>query len=145
MRFENDQQREYSFTYCCESIEKIIAKGYASRGMFETYSHAIGIIAMHQHFDPKRAEKILANVRDVCEGQGSRTDEADEDSLLTQTATAVGKVIETLQYTHQKVFRLEVDRFDVRDLTPEEFRELKSACANHLAHLISGIEKETIE
>ena len=149
MRFENEEQREYSFTDCCASIERLIAKGLGSRGMFETYSQAIGIIAMHQHYDPERAEKILSYVKSVCKGQSSKTEDlgtqAGEDSLLTQTATAVGKVIGMLQVTHQRIFRLETDRFDVRDLTSEEFRELKSACANHLAHLISGIEKEPIE
>lgn len=64
MRYENEAQRAYSFTDCCESVERLIAKGRASRGMLELYSSAIGIIAMHQHYDPERAEKILAYVQE---------------------------------------------------------------------------------
>ena len=63
MRYENEAQRGFGFTDCCESIEGLIEKGYASRGMLEGYSHAIGIIAMHQHYNPERAEKILMYVR----------------------------------------------------------------------------------
>ena len=68
-----------------------------------------------------------------------------KDSLLTQTANAVGRVIGQLQVTHQKVFRLQVDRFDVRDLTPAEFRELKCACANHLSELLPDLAKESVD
>ena len=69
--------------------------------------------------------------------------QATEDSLLTRTALAVGKVIGMLQYAQEpNIFRLEVDPFNVQDLTPEQFRELKSCCVNHLSHLIPGIEKE---
>lgn len=67
--------------------------------------------------------------------------EADQDSLLTQTAIAVGKAIGQLQLENPA----SLETFDVRDLTPEQFQELKFACVNHLSHLIPGIEKETIE
>ena len=36
-------------------------------------------------------------------------------------------------------------KFDVRNLTPGQFQELKFACVNHLSHLIPGIEKESID
>ena len=67
--------------------------------------------------------------------------QAAEDSLLTQTAIAVGKVIGQLKLNRPDTF----DKFDVRDLTPERFQELKFACVNHLTHLIPGIEKESID
>ena len=89
-------------------------------------------------YEPVLPEKVKAHI-------AKKKEEASEDSLLTQTATAVGKVIGQLQVTHQKVFRLQVDSFNVKDLTPQEFRELKSACVNHLSHLIPGIEKETLD
>ncbi len=66
--------------------------------------------------------------------------QAAEDSLLTQTAIAVGKVIGQLKLDRRDTF----DTFDVRDLTPTQFQELKFACVNHLSHLICGIEKESI-
>ena len=147
MRYENEEQRRYSFTGCCESIERLISKGRISRGMLEVYSSAIGIISMHQHYDPNRAERILAIVRGVCTGESVNL---EENSLLTETATAVGKVIGMLQYSPEtNIFRLLINQFNnqfnVKDLTPEEFRELKYACVNHLTPLIPGIEKEEIE
>ena len=60
-----------------------------------------------------------------------------ENSLLTQTAIAVGKVIAQLR-------PISFDTFDMRDLSPDELRDLKSACLNHLSHLIPGIEKESL-
>lgn len=72
--------------------------------------------------------------------------QAAEDSLLTQTAKAVARVIGMLQHSREpNIFRLEVSEFNSQDLTPEQFRELKCACVNHLSTLIPGIEKETID
>ena len=70
-----------------------------------------------------------------------KAQETDQDSLLTQTAIAVGKVIEQLQLECPTSF----ENFDVRALTPERFQELKFACVNHLTHLIPGIEKGRID
>ena len=70
-----------------------------------------------------------------------KKEQAAEDSLLTQTAIAVGKVIEQLQLECPTSY----EKFDVRDLTPERFQELKFACVNHLSHLIPGIEKGRID
>ena len=67
--------------------------------------------------------------------------QAAQDSLLTQTAIAVGKVIEQLQLECPTSY----EKFDVRDLTPGQFQELKFACVNHLSHLIPGIEKEDVK
>ena len=67
--------------------------------------------------------------------------ETDQDSLLTQTAIAVGKVIGQLELEHPISFA----KFDVRNLTPGQFQELKFACVNQLSHLIPGIEKESID
>ena len=66
-----------------------------------------------------------------------KAQETAENSLLTQTAIAVGKAIAQLR-------PVSFDTFDVRDLSPDELRDLKSACLNHLSHLIPGIEKESI-
>ena len=66
MRYENEEQRKFGFTDCCKSIELLFERGYTHLDMFEQYySHAIGIIAMHQHYDPERAKNILACVREV--------------------------------------------------------------------------------
>ena len=73
-----------------------------------------------------------------------KKEQASEDTLLTQTATAVGKIIAQLHVSHHKLAFMD-DRFNVQDLTPEQFQELKAACVNHLSHLVPGIEKETIE
>ena len=67
--------------------------------------------------------------------------QAAQDSLLTQTAIAVGKVIEQLQLECPTSY----EKFDVRHLTPGQFQELKFACVNHLSHLIPGIEKEDVK
>lgn len=73
-----------------------------------------------------------------------KKEQASTDTLLTQTATAIGKVIGQLLTSHHK-FAFMDDRFNVQDLTTEQFQELKTACVNHLTHLIPGIEKESIE
>ena len=65
--------------------------------------------------------------------------ETTQDSLLTQTALAVGNVIGQLKLENP----VSLEKFDVRDLTPEQFQELKFACVNHLSHLIPDIEKES--
>lgn len=62
--------------------------------------------------------------------------QATQDSLLTQIAIAVGKVIGQLKLENPT----SLEKFDVRDLTPEQFQELKFACVNHLSHLIPDIE-----
>ena len=67
--------------------------------------------------------------------------QAAEDSLLTQTAIAVGKVIMQLELVSPN----SLDTFDPRHLTPGQFQELKFACVNHLTHLIPGIEKESLK
>ena len=65
------------------------------------------------------------------------TDSAETtDALLTETANAVGKVIGQLKLEHPT----SLEMFDVRDLTPEQFQELKSACANHLSPMIAAQE-----
>ena len=66
--------------------------------------------------------------------------ETDKNSLLTQTALAVGKIIGQLKLEDPT----SLETFDVRDLTPEQFQELKFACVNHLSHLIPDIEKESL-
>ena len=64
-----------------------------------------------------------------------------QDSLLTQTAIGIGKVIMQLELLSPN----SPNKFDVRHLTPGQFQELKFACVNHLSHLIPGIEKESID
>ena len=88
---------------------------------------------------PKEYEPVLPGK--VQEHLAKKKAQAAQDSLLTQTAIAVGKVIEMLKLT----LPISLEKFDVRDLTPDQFRELKSACVNHLSHLIPGIEKEKID
>ena len=63
-----------------------------------------------------------------------------ENSLLTDIAVAVGKVIMQLELVSPN----SLDTFDPRHLTPGQFQELKFACVNHLTHLIPGIEKESL-
>ena len=90
---------------------------------------------------PDEYEPVLPGK--VQEHLAKKKTEAAQDSLLTQTSIAVGNVIEQLKLVivDPKTF----DKFDVQDLTPDQFRELKSACVNHLSHLIPGIEKEKID
>ena len=70
-----------------------------------------------------------------------KAQETDQDSLLTQTAIGIGKVIMQLELLSPN----SPNKFDVRHLTPGQFQELKFACVNHLTHLIPGIEKESID
>ena len=96
-----------------------------------------------EEYEPVLPGKVNAHIE-------KQKTEAAQDSLLTQTAIAVGKVIGMLQHSpNPNIFRLEVNQFNnqfnVKDLTPEQFQELKFACLNHLTHLIPGIEKESID
>ena len=84
-----------------------------------------------QEYEPVLPGKVEAHLAK------KQAQETDQDSLLTQTAIAVGKVIAQLR-------PVSFDTFDMRDLSPDELRDLKSACLNHLSHLIPGIEKESI-
>ena len=88
---------------------------------------------------PKEYEPVLPGK--VKAHLAKKQEQAAEDSLLTQTATAVGKVIEQLQLECPTSY----EKFNVRDMTPERFQELKFACVNHLSHLIPGIEKESAD
>ena len=88
-----------------------------------------------KEYEPVLPSKVKAHLAKK-QAQADKT-----DSLLTQTAIAVFKVIGQLKLTHPA----SLEKFDVRDLTPEDFRELKSACVNHLTPLIPGIEKEGID
>ena len=85
-----------------------------------------------QEYEPVLPGKVEAHLAK------KKAQKTDQDSLLTQTAIAVGKVIAQLR-------PVSFDTFDMRDLSPDELRDLKSACLNHLSHLIPGIEKESID
>ena len=87
-----------------------------------------------QEYEPVLPGKVEAHL-------AKKKAQAAENSLLTQTAIAVGKVIGQLELEHPISFA----KFDVRNLTPGQFQELKFACVNHLSHLIPGIEKESID
>ena len=87
-----------------------------------------------QEYEPVLPGKVEAHL-------AKKKAQAAENSLLTQTAIAVGKVIMQLELVSPNSF----DTFDTRDLTPGQFQELKFACVNHLTHLITGIEKESID
>ena len=71
-----------------------------------------------QEYEPVLPGKVEAHL-------AKKKAQAAENSLLTQTAIAVGKVIAQLR-------PVSFDTFDVRDLSPDELRDLKSACVNHL-------------
>lgn len=73
-----------------------------------------------------------------------KKEQVSNDTLLSQTATAVGKIITQLHVSHHKIAFMD-DRFNVQDLTTEQFQALKAACVNHLTELIPGIEKETLQ
>ena len=88
---------------------------------------------------PKAYEPVLPGKVEA--HLAKKSEDATQDSRLTQTLVAVGKVIEQLQL----VCPTSYEKFDVRDLTPERFQELKFACVNHLTHLIPGIEKESLD
>ena len=87
-----------------------------------------------QEYEPVLPGKVKAHIE-------KKKAQADKDSLLTQTALAVGNVIGQLKLENPT----SLETFDVRDLTPEQFQELKFACVNHLSHLIPDIEKESID
>ena len=87
-----------------------------------------------QEYEPVLPGKVEAHL-------AKKKAQAAENSLLTQTAIAVGKVIGQLELEHPISFA----KFDVRNLTPGQFQELKFACVNHLSHLIPGIEKEDVK
>ena len=80
-----------------------------------------------QEYEPVLPGKVEAHL-------AKKKAQAAENSLLTQTAIAVGKAIAQLR-------PVSFDTFDVRDLSPDELRDLKSACVNHLSHLIPGIRE----
>lgn len=88
-----------------------------------------------QEYEPVLPEKVKAHLKK------KKEQETEQNSLLTQTAIAIGNLIGQLQLECPT----SLEKFDVRDLTPERFQELKFACVNHLSHLIPGIDKETIE
>ena len=88
-----------------------------------------------QEYEPVLPSKVEAHLAK------KQAQETDQDSLLTQTAIAVGKVIGQLELLSPN----SPNKFDVRHLTPGQFQELKFACVNHLSHLIPGIEKESID
>ena len=85
-------------------------------------------------YEPVLPGKVKAHL-------AKKSEQATQDSLLTQTVVAVGNIIGQLQLECPTSY----EKFDVRDLTPERFQELKFACVNHLSHLIPGIEKESID
>ena len=87
-----------------------------------------------EEYNPVLPGKVEAHI-------AKKKAQAAKNSLLTQTAHAVGKVIGQMKLENPT----SLEKFDVRDLTPDQFRELKSACVNHLSHLIPGIEKESID
>ena len=72
MKYTPEEQRKLSFTSCCESLERLISNSYTALHMFERYSDAIGIIVIHQHYDPERVKKILAVVKDSAEKGDSK-------------------------------------------------------------------------
>ena len=90
--------------------------------------HRMGI---PKEYEPVLPGKVKAHL-------AKKNEQAAQDSLLTQTALAVGSIIAQLHLEHPTT----LEKFDVRDLTPEQFQELKFACVNNLSHLIPGIEEE---
>ena len=90
-------------------------------------------MGLPKEYEPVLPGKVKAQI------EKKQAQETDKDSLLTQTALAVGNVIGQLKLENPT----SLETFDVRDLTPEQFQELKFACVNHLSHLIPDIEKET--
>ena len=71
-----------------------------------------------QEYEPVLPGKVEAHLAK------KKAQAADQDSLLTQTAIAVGKVIGQMELENPISF----DTFDIRDLSPDELRDLKSAC-----------------
>ena len=88
---------------------------------------------------PKEYEPVLPGKVEA--HLAKKKTQAAQDSLLAQTAIAVGKVIMQLELVSPN----SLEKFDVRDLTPGQFQELRFACVNHLSHLITGIEKESLD
>ena len=88
---------------------------------------------------PKEYEPVLPGKVEA--HLAKKKEQAAQDSLLTQTAIGIGKVIMQLELLSPN----SPNKFDVRHLTPGQFQELKFACVNHLSHLIPGIEKESID
>ena len=86
---------------------------------------------------PKEYEPVLPGKVEAHIAK-KKEQETTQDSLLTQTALAVGNIIGQLKLENP----VSLEKFDVRDLTPEQFQELKFACVNHLSHLIPDIESE---
>ena len=89
-------------------------------------------MGLPEEYEPVLPGKVEAHI-------AQKQAHANKDALLTQTALAVGKIIGQLKLENPT----SPETFDVRDLTPEQFQELKFACVNHLSHLIPDIEKET--
>ena len=92
-------------------------------------------MGLPKEYEPVLPGKVKAHI------EKKKAQETDKDSLLTQTALAVGNVIGQLKLENPT----SLETFDVRDLTPEQFQELKFACVNHLSHLIPDMEKERID
>ena len=92
-------------------------------------------MGLPKEYEPVLPGKVKAHI------EKKQAQETDKDSLLTQTALAVGNVIGQLKLENPT----SLETFDVRDLTPEQFQELKFACVNHLSHLIPDMEKERID
>ena len=90
-----------------------------------------------QEYEPKLPKVVKAYIE-------QKKAQAAGESPLTQLATAVGHVIGQFHIYHKQPFTRNMP-FNVKDLTTEEFRELQSACVNHLAEFFPGIEKETID
>ncbi|MDE0401501.1 MAG: hypothetical protein OXL96_27200 [Candidatus Poribacteria bacterium] len=84
-------------------------------------------------YEPVLPRKVKAHI------EKKKAQDTDKNALLTQIALAVGNVIGQLKLENPT----SLETFDVRDLSPEQFQELKFACMNHLSHLIPDIEKET--
>ena len=88
-----------------------------------------------QEYEPVLPSKVEAHLAK------KKAQETDQDSLLTQTAIAVGKVIMQLELVSPN----SLDTFDPRHLTPGQFQELKFACVNHLSHLIPASRKRLLK
>lgn len=91
-------------------------------------------MGLPNEYEPVLPGKVKAHLK-------KKKEQADKDPLLTQIAIAVGNVIGQLHLEHPNT----LEKFDVRDLTPVQFQELKFACVNNLSHLIPDIEKESID
>ena len=90
---------------------------------------------------PKEYEPVLPGKVEAHLAKKKETQETDQDSLLTQTAIGIGKVIMQLELLSPN----SPNKFDVRHLTPGQFQELNLLVSITSAHLIPGIEKESID